>query len=147
MQSTRRLATKLRPAPGHIDGRDGLRRLPPQPMTPLRLMTAILMAISAGLVSAQEARVPVPPGVKVVLVTGSTDGLGREVALRLGASGAHVIVHGRNRERGEAVVREIERGGKGSARFYAAHPAPPPGGRSFAGALLRGLDRPGVLGD
>src|SRR5688572_25650192 len=41
---------------------------------------------------------------KVVLISGSTDGLGREVARRLAASGAHVIVHGRNRERGAALV-------------------------------------------
>ena len=38
---------------------------------------------------------------KTVLVTGSTDGLGREVARQLGALGAFVIVHGRNHERGE----------------------------------------------
>jgi NAD(P)-dependent dehydrogenase (short-subunit alcohol dehydrogenase family) len=36
------------------------------------------------------------------------------------ATGAHVIVHGRNRERGAEVVGEIEREGIGSARFYAA---------------------------
>lgn len=57
---------------------------------------------------------------KVALVTGSTDGLGREVARRLAAAGAHVIVHGRNAERGEALVAELTKGGKGSARFYAA---------------------------
>jgi NAD(P)-dependent dehydrogenase (short-subunit alcohol dehydrogenase family) len=55
----------------------------------------------------------------VVLVTGSTDGLGREVARRLAADGAHVIVHGRNRDRGEALVAEIA-GDGGSARFLAA---------------------------
>jgi len=44
----------------------------------------------------------------VALVTGSTDGLGRELALRLGGAGYHVIVHGRNAERGQAVVEEIE---------------------------------------
>ena len=38
-------------------------------------------------------------GQQVVLVTGSTSGLGREVARRLASDGAHVIVHGRNRER------------------------------------------------
>jgi NAD(P)-dependent dehydrogenase (short-subunit alcohol dehydrogenase family) len=55
----------------------------------------------------------------VALVTGSTSGLGREVALRLGEAGAHVIVHGRDRARGEEVAREIERRG-GSARFIRA---------------------------
>ncbi|WP_202842321.1 SDR family NAD(P)-dependent oxidoreductase [Luteimonas saliphila] len=57
---------------------------------------------------------------KTALVTGSTDGLGRELALSLAADGAHVIVHGRNAERGQAVVDEITRSGKGSARFVAA---------------------------
>jgi NAD(P)-dependent dehydrogenase (short-subunit alcohol dehydrogenase family) len=57
---------------------------------------------------------------RVALVTGSTDGLGREVARRLAAEGAHVIVHGRNAERGKALVDEIAASGKGSARFYQA---------------------------
>ncbi|MEZ5416695.1 MAG: SDR family NAD(P)-dependent oxidoreductase [Vicinamibacterales bacterium] len=60
------------------------------------------------------------PGQRIALVTGSTDGLGREVARRLAADGAHVIVHGRNVERGTAVVHEINAAGKGSARFYQA---------------------------
>jgi NAD(P)-dependent dehydrogenase (short-subunit alcohol dehydrogenase family) len=57
---------------------------------------------------------------KTALITGSTDGLGREVATRLGALGATVIVHGRNRERGAEVVREIESAGRGRAVFYRA---------------------------
>jgi NAD(P)-dependent dehydrogenase (short-subunit alcohol dehydrogenase family) len=56
---------------------------------------------------------------KTALVTGSTDGLGREVAARLGALGATVIVHGRNAERGAEVVAAIEAGG-GKAVFYRA---------------------------
>ncbi|MBL8142177.1 MAG: SDR family NAD(P)-dependent oxidoreductase [Acidobacteria bacterium] len=60
------------------------------------------------------------PSQRIVLVTGSTDGLGREVASRLAAQGAHVIVHGRNVERGRAVVDQVTAGGKGSARFYQA---------------------------
>jgi NAD(P)-dependent dehydrogenase (short-subunit alcohol dehydrogenase family) len=81
---------------------------------------------------------------QVVLVTGSTDGLGREVALRLGASGAHVIVHGRNRERGEAVVAEIE-GGPGSARFYAADLSTIDGVRRLGEEILRDYDRLDLL--
>lgn len=57
---------------------------------------------------------------KTVLVTGSTDGLGRELAKSLAAEGAHVIVHGRSHERGQAVVAEITRSGVGSATFIAA---------------------------
>lgn len=56
---------------------------------------------------------------KTALVTGSTDGLGREVAMRLGALGARVVVHGRNRERGAEVVRSIQSAG-GEAAFHAA---------------------------
>lgn len=59
-------------------------------------------------------------GQRVVLVTGSTGGLGREVARRLAARGDHVIVHGRSAERGVELVREIEAGGRGSARLYLA---------------------------
>jgi NAD(P)-dependent dehydrogenase (short-subunit alcohol dehydrogenase family) len=59
------------------------------------------------------------PAGKTVLVTGSTDGLGREVALRLGKLRARVLVHGRDRARGEEVVKEIKAGG-GDARFYQA---------------------------
>jgi NAD(P)-dependent dehydrogenase (short-subunit alcohol dehydrogenase family) len=54
-----------------------------------------------------------------VLVTGSTDGLGRVVAERLGATGANVLLHGRNRARGEQALRAVEAAG-GSARFYPA---------------------------
>jgi NAD(P)-dependent dehydrogenase (short-subunit alcohol dehydrogenase family) len=77
----------------------------------------------------------------VILVTGSTDGLGAEVARRLGARGAHVIVHGRNRERGEAVVAEIERTGPGTAVFYAADLAGLAAVEGLADAILRDHDR------
>ena len=56
---------------------------------------------------------------KTVLVTGSTSGLGSEVAKRLGAMGATVIVHGRSADRGQDVVDEIN-AGPGSAVFYQA---------------------------
>ncbi|HZS62207.1 MAG TPA: SDR family NAD(P)-dependent oxidoreductase [Gemmatimonadaceae bacterium] len=43
-----------------------------------------------------------------VLVTGSTDGVGRCVAERLGAEGATVLVHGRNRARAESVAHRTK---------------------------------------
>lgn len=50
---------------------------------------------------------------KTVLVTGSTDGVGRLVAQRLGASGARVFVHGRDAARGDEVVSGIKaKGGR-----------------------------------
>lgn len=86
-------------------------------------------------------------GQRVVLVTGSTGGLGREVALRLGAAGDHVIVHGRNVERGSALVAEIESGGSGSARFYAADFGSFDEVRALAAAILRDYARLDVLVD
>ena len=44
---------------------------------------------------------------EVALVTGSTAGLGRVIALRLAAEGAGVVVTGRDQERGEAVAHEV----------------------------------------
>jgi NAD(P)-dependent dehydrogenase (short-subunit alcohol dehydrogenase family) len=82
---------------------------------------------------------------KVVMITGSTDGLGREVAQRVGDLGAHVIVHGRNQERGKAVVDEIARDGKGSARFYQADLASLAEVRTLAQTILRDYDRIDVL--
>jgi NAD(P)-dependent dehydrogenase (short-subunit alcohol dehydrogenase family) len=53
------------------------------------------------------------------LVTGSTDGVGRFVAEKLGADGWHVIVHGRDAERGADVAATIAAVG-GAARFVSA---------------------------
>lgn len=43
----------------------------------------------------------------MVLVTGSTDGIGKEAAKRLAGMGASVLVHGRSRDRGEAALEGI----------------------------------------
>ena len=66
-----------------------------------------------------ESGPPAVPAVdqEVILITGSTGGLGEELARRLAARGAHVILHGRNVERGRALVRAIEEEGAGSASF------------------------------
>ncbi len=44
-----------------------------------------------------------------VLITGATDGLGRRVAYDLVASGATVLLHGRDEERVEPTLREIRK--------------------------------------
>jgi NAD(P)-dependent dehydrogenase (short-subunit alcohol dehydrogenase family) len=56
---------------------------------------------------------------KTALITGSTDGVGRVVAKTLGSRGMRVLVHGRDRARGERVVAEIK-GSGGSAEFLEA---------------------------
>jgi NAD(P)-dependent dehydrogenase (short-subunit alcohol dehydrogenase family) len=55
----------------------------------------------------------------VALVTGATSGIGRAAAEELGRHGAELIVHGRDPDRGSAVVDAITAAG-GKARFVAA---------------------------
>jgi NAD(P)-dependent dehydrogenase (short-subunit alcohol dehydrogenase family) len=47
---------------------------------------------------------------KVIIVTGSTTGIGRAIALRAVEEGAYVVVHGLEKEEGESVLGEIEKG-------------------------------------
>ena len=82
---------------------------------------------------------------KTALVTGSTDGLGKEVARQLGALGALVIVHGRNQERGEEVVQAIRAAGGGDAVFYRADLASLAGVEAFAEQILARHDRVDLL--
>lgn len=81
------------------------------------ILFSVLMILPVDL-NAQES-LP-SPGQRVVLVTGSTGGLGRETVRALASAGDHVIIHGRNEARGNALVAEIAAEGKGSARFYTA---------------------------
>lgn len=96
---------------------------------PITWLASIMLALvlvacqgDSGVPEAEDAAVADPGSDSpppVAMVTGSTRGLGEEVATRLGAMGYHVIVHGRNAERGEAVVVAIESVG-GSAEFRRA---------------------------
>ena len=110
---------------------------------------AALLSLSSLAACTAWAQGGAPPQIPrdrpVVLVTGSTDGLGREVAKRVAATGAHVIVHGRNRERGLEVVREIEAAGVGSAAFHAADLASLAEVRAFAATIQREYPRLDVL--
>lgn len=102
-------------------------------------------ASASGTAEASSAPSEDPSGIRVVLITGSTDGLGREVARRVAATGAHVIIHGRNRERGMALADEINRAGVGSARFYAADFASLDQVRDFAQQVALDYDQLDVL--
>jgi NAD(P)-dependent dehydrogenase (short-subunit alcohol dehydrogenase family) len=73
---------------------------------------------------------------KTILITGSTDGVGRYVAAQLAAQGAHVLVHGRDGERGERLVAQIRQKG-GTATFYRADLAALAEVRTLAEAVRR----------
>ena len=57
---------------------------------------------------------------KTVLVTGSTDGVGRYVAASLAAAGARVLIHGRDAARADTLIEEIRRAGSAEPIFYQA---------------------------
>jgi NAD(P)-dependent dehydrogenase (short-subunit alcohol dehydrogenase family) len=78
---------------------------------------------------------------KTVLVTGSTDGVGRFVAARLAAGGARVLIHGRDAERAKVLVDQIKREGRGEAVFYQADLSSLAGVRQLAEAVLAGHRR------
>jgi NAD(P)-dependent dehydrogenase (short-subunit alcohol dehydrogenase family) len=77
---------------------------------------------------------------KTALVTGSTDGVGRFVARKLGQAGARVLVHGRDAERGARVVTDIEASG-GAADFLAADLSAFPEMRRLAEEAQARVDR------
>jgi NAD(P)-dependent dehydrogenase (short-subunit alcohol dehydrogenase family) len=45
--------------------------------------------------------------VRTIVVTGATDGLGKGLAIELAPTGARLILHGRNEDKGEALLEEI----------------------------------------
>ena len=57
---------------------------------------------------------------KTILITGSTDGVGRYVARQLAARGARVLIHGRDAARAKALTEDIKRDGHAAPTFYKA---------------------------
>ncbi len=54
-----------------------------------------------------------------ILITGSTDGLGKLVARHLAMEHATVLIHGRNREKGDSVLNELTiQTGNNKLRYY-----------------------------
>ncbi|MBB3214201.1 NAD(P)-dependent dehydrogenase (short-subunit alcohol dehydrogenase family) [Herbaspirillum sp. Sphag1AN] len=81
---------------------------------------------------------------KTILITGSTDGVGRRVAQRLAKSGATLLIHGRNRARAEGLLTEIRNSG-GSGTFYPADFSSLSQVRALAEAIRRDHDHLDVL--
>jgi NAD(P)-dependent dehydrogenase (short-subunit alcohol dehydrogenase family) len=73
---------------------------------------------------------------KTVLVTGSTDGVGRYVAARLAAAGAKVLIHGRDSERAKTLADEIRGRGHSAPIFYQADLSSLSGARQLAQAVI-----------
>jgi len=73
---------------------------------------------------------------KTVLITGSTDGVGRYVARQLAASGAKLLVHGRDASRAKTLIEEIVCDGHAAPRFYQADLASLAGARELARAVI-----------
>jgi NAD(P)-dependent dehydrogenase (short-subunit alcohol dehydrogenase family) len=72
---------------------------------------------------------------KTVLITGSTDGVGRYVAAKLAAAGAKILIHGRDKERAASLVDEIRDQGHDVPIFYQADLASLAGARQLAEAV------------
>jgi NAD(P)-dependent dehydrogenase (short-subunit alcohol dehydrogenase family) len=82
---------------------------------------------------------------KTVLITGSTDGVGRYVASQLAAEGARVLIHGRDAARAEALIGTIKRSGHDAPGFYQADLSSLAGVRQLADAVLADHKRLDVL--
>ena len=72
---------------------------------------------------------------KTVLITGSTDGVGRYVAAKLAAAGAKVLIHGRDSERAKTLVDEIRCQRHDAPIFYQADLSSLAGARQLAQAV------------
>lgn len=82
---------------------------------------------------------------KTVLITGSTDGLGKNVAVLAAKAGATVLLHGRSRQKAEPVLEEVRRAGPGDAELYLADLASLDDVRRLAKEVAAGRPRLDVL--
>jgi len=73
---------------------------------------------------------------KTVLITGSTDGVGRYVAAQLAVAGAKVLIHGRDSARAKTLSDEIKRAGGAEPVFYQADLSSLAETRKLADAVL-----------
>jgi NAD(P)-dependent dehydrogenase (short-subunit alcohol dehydrogenase family) len=81
---------------------------------------------------------------KIALITGSTDGVGRQVAIRLAAEGVHVLIHGRDSGRAQRAVADIRAAG-GRADYLIADLASLAEVRQLAESVQQRTDRLDIL--
>jgi NAD(P)-dependent dehydrogenase (short-subunit alcohol dehydrogenase family) len=83
---------------------------------------------------------------KYILVTGATNGIGLETARALASQGHHVLVHGRNPEKGQQVVETLQRETSNTdVHFVAADFASLNDIRRLAGEVIGRVPRLDVL--
>ncbi len=83
-----------------------------------RILLGVLCVLPGSFALSATAADTIDMQGKTALVTGSTSGLGENVARRLGKLGATVIVHGLNEQRGKEIAAEISKAGPGKAVYY-----------------------------
>jgi NAD(P)-dependent dehydrogenase (short-subunit alcohol dehydrogenase family) len=76
---------------------------------------------------------------KTALVTGSTSGIGKALAIGFANAGARVWIHGRKAAEGEALAQELE------GRFFAADLADEAQTRALAAAVLKAEEKLDIL--
>ncbi len=81
---------------------------------------------------------------KTAVVTGASSGIGRAIALRLGAAGAHVVLGGRTRDAMEEAAREIGKAG-GSASVVALDVRDPAQVRELVDGAVRDTGRVDIM--
>lgn len=86
-----------------------------------------------------------PSAAPLILVTGSTDGIGRETARELTRRGARVLVHGRNPERAQATVAELRGLGGSPPEPVVADLSSLAAVRAMAAQLAQDSHRPEVI--
>ena len=74
---------------------------------------------------------------RTALITGSTGNIGAAIAVAFAAEGAHVVVSGRNQERGDAVVAEIRAAGGKADLIVADLDGSPAASRTLAAEATR----------
>ena len=83
---------------------------------------------------------------KTVVITGSTDGVGKLVARRLAEAGAHVLLHGRSAERGARALDEIRQAtGNQHLEYFLGDLASLDEVRRLAAAILQKHSRIDIL--
>ncbi len=115
-----------------------------QKIAPFLLSFCLLIVFGYSSLTNAQSTMP-QPNQQIALVTGSTSGLGRELAMRLSDMGMFVVVHGRNQQRGLEVVAEIEKRGRGGAHLYVADFASIDQIRGLGEFILNNYDRLDIL--